>query len=336
MDPASVVEPLFGGFVVEIYGAFIMYGVITVQAYSYILRAARDPIFVKCVAFVVWSTETLQIGFLAHLMYYYTMHHFGDVETALIVVWSGPTFVATERFVVLVVHSYFLLRIWVLSNRSWVLISVAGFFLIARLGFSVEFLLTYGRAHTWMLLRQGAVSEAVIVCTLVLGVVSDLLIAGSFAYYIHRDRTGFRSTDNIVQSMVKYIVNTGMITTATSFAMLFTYIFCTHSLTFVGFIAISSKLYANSFFAILNASHKLKTQTAIISNRSCPTELRNISESPSSPLRWNKQVDILRVRETSQTRGSRICRTPRANSPNEDDFLGSEPFDIYGKITHHG
>ncbi|KAH8102987.1 hypothetical protein BXZ70DRAFT_1063072 [Cristinia sonorae] len=352
---ASLITSVFGGFVIESYGALIMYGVISVQAYMYSLGASNDPLLVKCVAIAVWITETLQTGFMIHSVFYYTVQHYGEPTIALSIVWSVPvsivhtmststytanferlkTFVGTERAVVLIVHSYYLLRIWALSNRSRVLVSVLGFLLVARIAFSVEFLLSYENIHTWAALRDSHKSTVLVVCTLTLGVVTDVLFAIFFTYYILRDRTGFRSTDNIVQSMVKYTVNTGILTLACSIVILVTYLLQDERLTFLGFIVINSKLYANSFFAIVNASHKLRAQAALISNYS--TELRTLSTLPPATPRFGKRIEVIEIRDrdtsnpSSLTSQRQTAVNPRTNSPT-DDILAVQPFDISQKF----
>ncbi|THH32202.1 hypothetical protein EUX98_g2004 [Antrodiella citrinella] len=94
MEATLTLEHLLGAFTVESCGAFILYGVFAMQAYSYFMLATRDPMLVKCVAWAVGFVETLQTCLLIQFLY-----HFMGTESihgAQYVIWSAPVLVITE------------------------------------------------------------------------------------------------------------------------------------------------------------------------------------------------------------------------------------------------
>ncbi|TCD62145.1 hypothetical protein EIP91_007297 [Steccherinum ochraceum] len=309
MSALPSVDRFFGGFTVATCLSFILYGIVAVQVYEFILTCTKDPRLVKWVSVIVCVLETLQTSFLLHVLYHYLIRHFGDFEAAQQIVWTVPAAIATERAVVLVVQTYLLLRIWVLSNRSRVLVSFLTLLLAARIAVSIEFLYNYSHVHSWREAFNDHITYAMAVTTLVLGVVTDLALTMAFTYYLLRDRTGFHTTDSVLQSLVRFSVNTGGITFANSMVMLFTYVFVEDSLLSPGFISISSKLYANSFFAILNAGHKLRDRAALLSSYHTPgVQMRNLREMGRTTLRMGTPIDvgILQVQESDANQSQTV------------------------------
>ncbi|KAF9808287.1 hypothetical protein IEO21_07900 [Rhodonia placenta] len=88
----------------------------------------------------------------------------------------------------------------------------------------------------------------------------DLVISLIQIYYLWTSRTGFRSTDRLINTLLMYIVHSGGLTTLISvmILVLFEIPALKNNIMFVGLVGIQSKLYANSFLATLNARVHIK------------------------------------------------------------------------------
>ncbi|EPQ52288.1 hypothetical protein GLOTRDRAFT_47746, partial [Gloeophyllum trabeum ATCC 11539] len=78
----------------------------------------------------------------------------------------------------------------------------------------------------------------------------DLIIAASMIYYLHKSRTGFSRTDDIVQRLIRVTVETGLICTVVALIDLAVYVaFKDNNYHFTPVLTLS-KLYSNSLLAV--------------------------------------------------------------------------------------
>jgi len=92
------------------------------------------------------------------------------------------------------------------------------------------------------------------------GTGSDLSLALALSWFLYRSKTGFRSTDSLIQSLLIYAVNTGMIVAIDAALGLILYILMPNNLIFLGFYLLLSKLYVNAYLATLNARETMRTK----------------------------------------------------------------------------
>ncbi|TCD62144.1 hypothetical protein EIP91_007296 [Steccherinum ochraceum] len=296
------------GFILESYLSYILFGVVTVQAYLYSFKCMRDAAYVKYLAFIVWALQVVQFGILAQAISYYTVTHFGNMKVADNVVWSAPALILIEvlefntikdsgrrsrpRPIAEYCHSFGPELLFDPSVDMWV-------HSIPRRNCAIRpGILFYYRLHSWISFHDEHHSSAVYISGLAAGMVADTAMAGALAYYIYQDRTGFRSMDSILHWMILFTVNTGALTVATGLVNLLVFIYIKHSLVFLGFAALSSKLYANSLFAILNARHKSKPSTVSSSN---PTAIQLSAMSSENPSALGREPKISPVFEQKDT-----------------------------------
>ncbi|KAJ7649234.1 hypothetical protein B0H17DRAFT_1102534 [Mycena rosella] len=90
------------------------------------------------------------------------------------------------------------------------------------------------------------------------GTSSDLSVALALCYLLRGSRTGFQRTDSLIRVLMMYTVNTGLIVALDATAGMFSYVFMPHNFIFLGFYLLLSKLYLNSYLAILNARTGLR------------------------------------------------------------------------------
>lgn len=90
------------------------------------------------------------------------------------------------------------------------------------------------------------------------GTLSDLSVAFALCYLLLRSRTGFPRTDSLIGVLIMYTVNTGLLVALDATAGLIAFVFMPKNFIFVGFYLLLSKLYLNSYLAILNVRKGLR------------------------------------------------------------------------------
>ncbi|KAG2339035.1 hypothetical protein BDR05DRAFT_638510 [Suillus weaverae] len=86
----------------------------------------------------------------------------------------------------------------------------------------------------------------------------DILIASSLCYLLATSRTGFSSTDSFITKLVGYIISTGYLTSVCSMIAVITCAVMPRNFVFISIEFIVTKLYVNSFMALMNARYYLQ------------------------------------------------------------------------------
>ncbi|KZS91159.1 hypothetical protein SISNIDRAFT_414524, partial [Sistotremastrum niveocremeum HHB9708] len=91
-----------------------------------------------------------------------------------------------------------------------------------------------------------------------MAVTGDFYIACSLCILLYRSRSGLKSTNSLVNTLIGYSVNTGLITSVTSTVCLFTYVAMPTNFVFLATYFPLSKLYVNAMLATLNCRDYLR------------------------------------------------------------------------------
>lgn len=95
----------------------------------------------------------------------------------------------------------------------------------------------------------------------------DLLISAALVYFLHRSRSGLKSTENVVNRLILYSVNVGLVTSAMAVATFVTFHVVKTNAMFTLFTATISKFYVNALLVTLNSRnnirHSLKKQDSV-------------------------------------------------------------------------
>ncbi|EIN06789.1 hypothetical protein PUNSTDRAFT_136621 [Punctularia strigosozonata HHB-11173 SS5] len=83
--------------------------------------------------------------------------------------------------------------------------------------------------------------------------VADVLITVTVYYYIGTSRTGLRETDTVVESMGRYVITRGLLIVSCHGLKLVTFVALRHSLVFLLFHQLLSKLYCLTLFTLLSS-----------------------------------------------------------------------------------
>ncbi|CCL99687.1 uncharacterized protein FIBRA_01708 [Fibroporia radiculosa] len=227
--PPSI-EEILGGFTVGIDIAVLLYGIVTAQVYFYWWTSQDDPRLLRTLVASVWCLESLHTAFCIHVNYHYTITDFGNLEDVLRVVWDNGATLIAGAMIAGLVQSFFIWRIWILSRRmigdkhregSLALLARRSVVITAILAEKLTnpalvFVIATGgllwKPQTWLDFRASRAD--LITSTLGLGfsVILDALIAFSQVYYLWTSRTGYQATDNLIRTLMTYIINTGALT----------------------------------------------------------------------------------------------------------------------------
>ncbi|KAG1842973.1 hypothetical protein F4604DRAFT_1597085, partial [Suillus subluteus] len=113
------------------------------------------------------------------------------------------------------------------------------------------------------------------------------LIASSLCYLLATSRTGFSSTDSLVTKLASYTISTGCLTSVCSIIAVITCAVMPNNFIFLSIAFLVTKLYVNSFMALLNAKYYLQANTGSLGS----SELRVRHDVYRPELRINTSQD---------------------------------------------
>ncbi|CAL1710753.1 unnamed protein product [Somion occarium] len=252
LDSIPTPEQWLGGVFILVCLSLVLYGIAVAQAYSYMLNCKNDGMPLRTAVLATILLETFQTASLLHLAWAYAIAGFGNFVASLHIPWSAGASIILEVAIVFLVQGFYLRRIWILSKKSKLLTGLMGVLLLTRVALGLATGICICLSGTWIEFRDEAHYSTILTCSHASAVVLDLSMTLLLMFHIYQYKTGFTRTDDVVRSLVVYVVHTGATTTLVSIAIILTYQLVHNSLLFAGFYAIQSKLYANSLLGMLN------------------------------------------------------------------------------------
>ncbi|KAF9524388.1 hypothetical protein CPB83DRAFT_610299 [Crepidotus variabilis] len=249
-----VLHDTLGAAYIGVMLAAILHGVSIVQAWYY-FGHQNDRWTIKGLVTAVMVFDTIHQALIIHTIYSYTITYWGEPEELDKLVWSLIVEVLFNGLTAFLVQSFLTLRIWRLSNRSILLTGFALCLVFAEFGV----LLAYtGLALDFDTYEQLAKLKALSITVNALAAAGDVMIAVTLCSILHFSRTGFHRSDTMINKLILYSVNTGVLTSLCAIGSLISIVFAGQTFYYIGFFFCIGRLYTNSLLATLNARKKIR------------------------------------------------------------------------------
>lgn len=232
-----------------------LWGVTCVQTFTFFTRKSRDrPLFKLMIAFL-WVLDTFDSALNGHILYHYLVTNYLNPRAIGVPIWSVIIHVAITSISDFIIRTMFAQRFYRLSKgniivTAWIMaVSVTDLvcgIVIAAKAFGISTYLELDKLSSLLYLNFAA------------GTTSDLSVALALSWLLLRSRTGFRKTDTLINILMAYTVNTGLIVGIDAALGMITYIVMPNNFVFLAFYLLLSKLYLNSYLATLNARDELR------------------------------------------------------------------------------
>ncbi|CAK5274994.1 unnamed protein product, partial [Mycena citricolor] len=268
---------ILGALEIGVMLSLVMFGVILLQAYTYFTQnCSADSRWLKIFVGIVMFLELGHSVAACHALYYFTISLAGMPEElkatnsyTLSVTPVFETIITASIQVAAVLASllsttdarrqgFFAFRIWVLSGSlrvsivCWVIAAIR---LATGLMMSTFSLLDVSREpnSTYIADTYGDFFTA----ALVMGVALDVVITIGMCACIRRLYTTPVELPNgskqVVRGLICWVIETGLITSLTSLAVVITFQTMKHNWVWLGLYTVLAKLYSNSLLVSLNA-----------------------------------------------------------------------------------
>ncbi|TFK81081.1 hypothetical protein K466DRAFT_604795 [Polyporus arcularius HHB13444] len=300
-------EAFFGGLLIEVFIACILFGITTLQTFIYFQKYQSDTRSLRLFVAVTWVLEVVHTAFCIQLCYAYVITGFGDFLGFGDINWGVGITVFTEVILSTLVQLFYVRRVWIMSNKNKLLTGGILFFTICRVGFGIgSTILSYHFPH-WLLFRAQTAATVTVAGGLGAAALVDVLVALTLSFFLSRGRSEYHKQSNSrVNLIMLYAVNSGAITATASILSVILYATQKESLVFLGLVEIQGKLYANSFLGSLNARSHIRNK---VSNNAQYPSFESYSNSGFRPVAPPvPKVEVYRQTVVTNDMGMRVSQ----------------------------
>jgi hypothetical protein len=236
--------------------ASILTGVVTTQTVYYFQHYHDDKAQVKFMVVVVWLLDILHTSMIFASDWLWLIEHFGDPEISKWIPWSLGLTVVLTATITIIVHTFFVYRLYCLSKGNWFIVAPLLVLACLRLGFASTTcakMLIYANFDKFVqnvswVFTMGLVTSSVL----------DVITTSCLLWYLDKTRTGFAGMDQIVNTLSLYAVENGLLTTVAILISLGFWLGMKGNLVFMATHFVVAKLYANALLATLNSRKEIR------------------------------------------------------------------------------
>ncbi|KAF4614231.1 hypothetical protein D9613_008045 [Agrocybe pediades] len=272
--------------------AAVLFGITSLQAFTFFRGNTGDSRRFKQLIAFLWILDLLHVMFMTHGVYSYLITNFCVFSALERPTWYANLNILPSTFLSGCVDGWFervQTQVIITSEASshegygyaheeWLPQEVAYELTRASKMFTTLFVFAMGiafaaRGFIDMSYIRLTMESWILYTALGAGVAADGLITVALCMLLDHSRTGFKSTDSLVNTLMLYSINTGLLTSVCATACFVTFAIWPHQFVFMGFYFALSKLYVNSLLAVLNTRKALRRRNS---------GMTTIPQSPSS------------------------------------------------------
>ncbi|PBK63662.1 hypothetical protein ARMSODRAFT_1023858 [Armillaria solidipes] len=275
INASEIVDGLYYGYALST----AMFGITIVQAWNYFNANADGWLMRSLVAFLV-AMDAAVTGVNTQILHHYLVDNFGNTDQMQIIIYSFDAEVMMTAVVVLIVELFFVVRIYKLSSKNWLVPAVITVLAVGSFGSCTAFVVAQIQDDSTVGLskkdRVGTISAFNGSAAL-----ADILITVALSCNLSQSRSGIPRTNNVIQKMLTYTINRGVLVTVTQTLTLIMYTVEQTNLHWMPTHLSINKVYVITMLAILNTRPALREQL-----NSAVTESLEFSTSTPSQARF--------------------------------------------------
>ncbi|KAI0759602.1 hypothetical protein BD413DRAFT_272328 [Trametes elegans] len=208
-DTLPPITETFGAILLGTFVGLILYGLNVHQTIRYLRNFPHDVQRLKSMVIIVFIVDTFHSVFGVHMCYYYLVMNAFHEDALLDGVWSIRLLAPFTMMMVLVVHGFYVRRLYKIGPQFKAVVIVA---LCLMLGEAASTMVI--TVETYMIptfsewTRHGWLTAIPFGFSLA----ADVVLSSTLILILHTSRTGMRRTDSIINVLIVYTINTGLLT----------------------------------------------------------------------------------------------------------------------------
>jgi len=255
------ITPELGSFFWGTIVSMVLTGTTIIQAYHYF--PSKDRTIVQLIALSMLVLDLLSSALATQGLYHYLLPNFGStIPLRRLVPTLAAECVATT-FIIAISQFYFAWQLYALAQRPFVKYTLSAAVVVLSLlafagGLGCSIVMFIHDAN--ILAARNTMFSKMAVVAKAPAALADFIATCSLCLSLGYARTGVRATDSVIKTLTGFVIQRGVLVTVIQTALLI--VFCTSPshLYWLGFHANVTRVYANTFFAMLNGREALKDE----------------------------------------------------------------------------
>ncbi|KAJ8519692.1 hypothetical protein ONZ45_g3390 [Pleurotus djamor] len=236
----------------------VLFGIIILQAFIYFTTYTDDPITLKALAGFIWLLEFAGMICIAHLLYAATITTYR--EAPLLMFINPPTQINVSNMIsattACLVEAWLTERVRRFTGLLW---AALVFWFLILLTFAGSIAVTVV-VYKFGLLEYTTNWRWISSTCWILSAVIDVSLAALLCYNLVRQRQSmFQRSTRLVDKIMMMTMSTGLLTSLMAIATTILAMVMPYNLIYMGLYTCTARIYANSFFASLNARNNLRS-----------------------------------------------------------------------------
>jgi hypothetical protein len=249
MPPSIDLTTTFGALLIGVIVSAALYGVTCIQTFYY-FNNYNDGLWAKILIVVLWVLETVHSIFASHAVYWFVITNYNNPAGLAKATWSAILTIPVSAIIMFLVHLFYAKRVWHMSQKNLPLTGIIVLLACAHAALGIvipvkSFELQYFAAFSK--------NTVIVDSSLALAVATDVLIATSLSYYLHTSRSGVKRTDTLINKLLVYTINNGILTSVFDIITVVLVTTEVDNLEYLAIFQVVGNLYTNSMMATLNS-----------------------------------------------------------------------------------
>ncbi|KAJ3751410.1 hypothetical protein DFH05DRAFT_1387366 [Lentinula detonsa] len=244
VSPAVTIDNTLGALFVGFTVACCVYGILLSQIYTYLTHYPMDRSIYKLIVLLILTLETVDQALIGQIYYHYGISNFSNPLT--LIEGAQTWFVLRGSVVGAIVKIAFALRVWRFSQRNFWITGLIMILTLGGLSLALVFVFRFMLPDVFSVVKLRVLGTT----SLGVGVLTDVITASSLCYFLNKLRTGYRQSDSLVSTLIKYAINTGALTSVVSITTVILYNIMPNNLIFIGVFFILSKCCSLNIFRL--------------------------------------------------------------------------------------
>ncbi|KAI0323970.1 hypothetical protein GY45DRAFT_1289638 [Cubamyces sp. BRFM 1775] len=236
---------------------FMLYGLMLHQTYRYYRMYPNDGVMLKGLIMIIVVMETFHTAMWILVCYEYLVISYFNPFNLVIVHWYIRLTIPLTAFTGMFSQIFYAGRVYYIGPQYRLLVAIAVVVMFVSLAW--DLVATVKVFHSETLLQFEQYSWIVSVAY-GLAVLCDIITASALIFVLRRSRTGVKRTDSVVDILVLYTINTGLLTTVVGMLVFIFALVQPGNLIYAAISIPGVKLYSNSVLAMLNSRRSLSAR----------------------------------------------------------------------------
>lgn len=251
----GTVDNTFGAFLIGVVVSAMLYGVTCVQTWYYFSRYFSDPWHIKLLVGAIFLSDSIHQALITHTVYTYLVTDFDNIGNLEKIVWSLSIEVLFNGFTGFMVQSFLTMRVYQLSRKNVIATASVLSLVIAEFVIVIIYVAKAVKLTTFVQVPQ---IKSLSMCVNAVAAAGDILITVFLCTFLHQSRTGFHQSDTLINKLMLFSINTGLLTSVCAVMSLVSIIVWPDTFIYIAFYFCLGRLYCNSLLATLNVRKSIR------------------------------------------------------------------------------